>query len=383
MKHSGLKVLMISSDRKIFEQNSAVTTRMLDYGQIFEDLRIIVFSLSSEDFIDFKLTDNVWVYPTNSSSKFFYVIDAIKIARNILKEIFFGQTIISVQDPFESGIAGVIIKKKTKLPLQVQIHTDLFSCHFFDSSLLNWLRFHLSKYTLKRANGIRVVSKKIENDLIHFAKIKPEKITVLPIYVDIRKITDDPVSVNLHIKYPQWKKIILVASRLEKEKNVALAIMALARALPQIPEVGMVIVGSGREEESLKSKVKSLKLGNNVVFESWQQNLISYYKTADLFLNTSNFEGYGMALVEAAAAGCPILTTEVGIAGEFFKHGESALLCPVGDTLCLKNKLITFFSNSSISKNLISGVREIITEFSYPKEEYLRKYRESFDNILK
>ena len=44
--------------------------------------------------------------------------------------------------------------------------------------------------------------------------------------------------------------------------------------------------------------------------------LISYYKTADLFLNTSLFEGYGMTLVEARAAGCKVVSTDVGVARE-------------------------------------------------------------------
>jgi glycosyltransferase involved in cell wall biosynthesis len=55
-----------------------------------------------------------------------------------------------------------------------------------------------------------------------------------------------------------------------------------------------------------------------VVFESWasQSTLFSYYKTCDAFLVTSLFEGYGMVLVEASAAGAKIVSTDVGVAKE-------------------------------------------------------------------
>ena len=57
---------------------------------------------------------------------------------------------------------------------------------------------------------------------------------------------------------------------------------------------------------------------NNVIFEKWidRETLFSYYKTVDLFLVTSLYEGYGMTLVEAQAAGCPIISTDVGVARE-------------------------------------------------------------------
>ena len=67
-----------------------------------------------------------------------------------------------------------------------------------------------------------------------------------------------------------------------------------------------------------KSQISKLELTESVVFKPWanRETLVSYYKTADLFLNTSFFEGYGMTLVEAKAAGCRIVSTDVGMARE-------------------------------------------------------------------
>lgn len=93
-----------------------------------------------------------------------------------------------------------------------------------------------------------------------------------------------------------------------------------------------MVVGSGPE------KLKKVK---NVVLENWvdQETLFSYYKTADIFLSTSLYEGYGMSMVEARAAGCPIVATDAGIAPEI-----AARVCPVGDAECLAVGIVDVLS---------------------------------------
>ena len=109
-----------------------------------------------------------------------------------------------------------------------------------------------------------------------------------------------------------------MASRLEVEKNIDLAIKAFKEVVQKIPKAGLIIVGKGSEQGRLEALCLRLSLKQSVVFEPWadKQTLASYYKTADLFLNTSLFEGYGMTFVEAKAAGCKIVSTDVGIAPE-------------------------------------------------------------------
>ncbi|MBU1557588.1 hypothetical protein KKC45_01355, partial [Patescibacteria group bacterium] len=80
-----MKVLMISTDRKIFEENSAVRQRMVEYGNMTEGLHIIVLS-KKVNFERRLLGGNVSVYPTSSRNKFFYIFDAIRIGRKIVNK---------------------------------------------------------------------------------------------------------------------------------------------------------------------------------------------------------------------------------------------------------------------------------------------------------
>lgn len=378
-----MRVIMISTDKNIFDKNSAVAKRMVDYGEFFGELHVVVFSLANLNFVEIKLSGKVFIYPTRSKNKFRYIFDAVKIARSISSKIYFGETVVTTQDPFETGIAGVFIKKITKLPLQIQIHTDFYSKEFYDGSLLNWFRFEISRLTLPYANNIRVVREKIKRDIHQYRKIGLEIITTLPIFVDINQLRNEPIRIDLRIKYPQFKKIILVVGRFSQEKNIGFAINLFGKLHKRIDGLGLVIVGDGKEGEKLREKVHRLHLNDRVAFEPWNQDMSSYYKTADLFLNTSFFEGYGMALVEAASLGCPILTSNVGIAQDYFNNGKDALICPVGDEDCFINKIITYFANYSIERKIGEVAYREMESRIIQKEEYLKKYKETLELAIK
>src|SRR3989344_9055759 len=108
-----MKVLMLSRDAKIFEKESAVRARMIEYGALFDELHIIVFSRRNFQFSifnfqsnqNFQISKNVWAYPTNSTRKLFYIFDAIKISKQVLLNVsgHMSHVVITSQDPFETG----------------------------------------------------------------------------------------------------------------------------------------------------------------------------------------------------------------------------------------------------------------------------------------
>jgi len=106
---------------------------------------------------------------------------------------------------------------------------------------------------------------------------------------------------------------LLVVSRLEKEKNIRLAIDAFAKAAPHT--ACLIILGEGRERRLLEKRAASLGVAGRVFFEGATDPL-PYYAVADLLLVPSLYEGYGLVIVEALSAGKPVLATDVGVARE-------------------------------------------------------------------
>jgi glycosyltransferase involved in cell wall biosynthesis len=308
-----MKLLIISTDKKIFEKGSMVARRQIELGKKLEEIHIVVFT--PKGFTEAVLSENVWAYATNSSAKIKAPFDAIRLGRFLIERR--GITHITCQDPFLTGMAGVSLKKQFGVHLELQLHTDIGSPHF-GFTLTNKIRKAMAFRYVHQADHIRVVSEKIKMYLIDQVGISSQKIEVRPIPVDTEKIKNAPVTVDLHQKYPQFQKIVLMASRLEKEKNIALAISAWPEVIKKVPRTGLVIVGEGGRKAELQKLVRKLGVAESVIFEEWadQMTLASYYKTAELFLLTSLYEGYGMVLAEARAAGTRIVSTDVGVAKE-------------------------------------------------------------------
>ena len=284
----------------------------------------------------------------------------------------------------------------------MQIHTDILSPHFSKHSLFDWLRVKIVKFLIPRADGMRVVSQRIKDSILRI--IDPglsNKITVLPIFLDIAKVRNTPVKIDVHEKYGKDKFVILMPTRLNKEKDIGMALKALKELLdsnspPQPPSltlreggdsdhgrsVGRVeplllIIGDGPEKDNLKLLTKDHGLStNNVVFEDAVdfETLISYYKTADVYLLTSVYEGGARAPRESLAAGLPVVMTDVAPANEDIIHEQNGLVIPVGDSAELAKVITRLISEPEFLAKLKKGA-----EASFPnpetKEEYLAKYK--------
>lgn len=310
MSSEDKNLLMISTDRNLFSDNSQVLIRQTKLLEEYNKVHIIVFSDNKYEYTSYQ--DKVFVYPTRSLFRLFYLIDALFVAKKIIKTNSISE--ITCQDPFETGLVGLLLKKIYKIKLELQLHTDMGSPYFYSRSFLNKIRYFMGRLTLPRADKIRVVSKRLADYVGRLTA--EEKIYIKPIEVDKEKIASQPVTLDLHKKYPQFKKIVLMVSRLESEKNIPLAINAV-NELKDLG-VGLVVVGDGSQKSKLE--LLSQKLKAPVVFEGWVNDPVSYYKTADLYLNTSWYEGYGMSLVEARTAGLPVVSTGVGVASEIGAH---------------------------------------------------------------
>jgi len=362
-----LKVLMIGSDRKLFENGSAVSERMKEYGNLVGELHIILMCNASHGLKDKQLSDNVWVYPTNSFTSILRPIDAARIGKKLVFEKKFvrGRSLITCQD-LESGWAGVRIKKKWRIPMELQFHTDINSPYF--TGFQNRVRKFFANKVLRNADSIRVVSESVTQKL----KIENSKLKILPIYVDKEKIANAPIRFDVHARYP-WHFIILMVCRLEPEKNIGLALEALALVRQKYGDTGLLVVGSGSLENSLRGKT-------GVELAGWQSDLASFYKTSNVFLQTSLYEGYGLALVEAGLSGLPVLSTPVGIVKEL-EDGKDLYICSSAEQFALR--IIELIENNSKRENLRVNMKKTLEDKLISKEEYLNRLKTNWESTAK
>ncbi len=356
-------------------QKTAVLSRSMEYAKKTEEFHIVVFSLKKHGLYEQKI-GNLYLYPTNSMSRWLYVFDAIRLAKKIIVGNGFvrGASVITCQDPFECGFAGYKVATYFRLPLHLQVHTD-FQSPYFKISFINRIRVALAKFLVPKAQGLRVVSEIIADSVKKsFPKIRAH-MAVLPVFVDIEALLEAPVVENMRRDFLPFTFIIFMASRLTSEKRIGTALEVLKKVLNTTKDVGLVIAGDGPERKSLEAHAKTLGLSAHVQCIGWRENLISYYKTATMFLSTSEYEGYGMSLIEACACGCPIVTTQVGIAKtDLFKNGENCFVCAIHDVEGLSNAVLNLIQDHEKRELFKEKMQASIRRRAISKEEYAARY---------
>lgn len=375
-----MKVISLGMGQNIFDADSAVRRRMIEYGKIFDELHIIVFvprvnNLESR----IKLSEKVFLYPTNSKHRIFYLLDYLRIFKTIINNsgLLIRDFIISAQDPFELGIVGLVIKLIYKIPLQVQIHTDFANRYFIFHSPLNFLRFPIGLFVLSFADSVRVVSDRVAKSVHSLA----HNVSVLPIYTELK-------AKSLELREFKDKLGItrfLTVARLEKEKDIKTAIRAFKKVLDKIdvedPEQSrrteFVIVGDGGERESLELLARSLKLENRIRFVGWQSDSARFYEEADIYVSTSLYEGYGMSIVEAASCALALVISDTGVADDLFKNGEAAIVCKQKDVAGFADAMFKLASDESMRSRLGERAKSVASKHQTDLPDYLNKYKQS------
>lgn len=372
---------MIGTDRNLFDPASAVSGRIKEYGALVAELHIIVFAKKSLGLKEVKLADNIWLYPTNSSSRWFYRGNATRLGKKIVFNNKFvrGLSLITAQDPFECGSVAYKISKGWRIPFELQLHTDPFSTHF--SGFLNNIRKRIAQKILPKAANIRVVSEGVKKQLLSTMPDLSGRVEVLPIYVDINRFEEAKISFDLHARYG-WKFVILMVCRLTEEKNIPQALKALQLLMTKYPDTGLVIVGSGPLEQTLIKLAKDIGIYRNISLVGWEKNLDSYYKTANIFLQTSLFEGYGMSFIEAGLSNLPIISTPVGVATEF-EDGKELYLCPINDPGYLASAIADLIENNQKRENLKINMKNALKSKLLSKDEYLKRLISNWEKTAK
>src|SRR3989344_5795663 len=311
---NAIPVLMLSLDRRIFEKDSDVRKRMISYGSIFSQLHIIVFSKRRHQLFESeKIAPNVWVYPTDSWLRWFYLFDVFSIVKREL--VVSNELVVNIvsASEFEAGFIGVLLARKYKRRFQLQIHGDPWNPYSQKIFIFDILG-RVAHYVLSRADCVRVVSEKVRAQVIKRYSRLSNRVSILPVLVDVKRLRNTEPSFDLHKRFPKFSFITLMVSRLYPEKNIFFALDVFAEIVRQYPKAGLIIVGDGPLVKRIRKYAIHLSISENVVLEGWQTDLVSYYKGANLFLHTALFEGYGMVLIEALACGVPIVTSDVGVA---------------------------------------------------------------------
>jgi glycosyltransferase involved in cell wall biosynthesis len=161
----------------------------------------------------------------------------------------------------------------------------------------------------------------------------------------------------------------------DREKHFSLLFDVMAGVAGEIPRPLLVIAGDGPDRPAYERRIRDLGLGASVLLEPWRDDLPAFLKSFDLFLLPSNYEGWGRACIEAAAAGLPIIMTDVGLAGDVLVDGVSARVVPVGDDRAMARAVVELARDPDERRRLARAAKEAVRAALYPSmADYHRAY---------
>ncbi|MDD3284444.1 MAG: glycosyltransferase [Patescibacteria group bacterium] len=362
-----MKIFVIGNDKNIFDKESKLFGRVVEYSQLVEKYTVVV---PNNKTINLNVSEHLNIFSFGGKNKFFQIIKLFFSSIKIFKNEKFD--VISVQDQYFLGFVAYLLSKMFRIGTEIQVHG-------FEK--FYGIRKLLAKYVLKNANSIRVVSDRLKNQLIRDFGVLENKITIVPIYSDLKKI-DTCLNDNSEF-------IFITISRLVKVKNIQMQIKAFKNVVnffennsqKKVKDLKLWIIGGGLLETKLISQVNNLNLDKKVEFFGWRNNLDDFYKKADVFLLTSNYEGWGIVIIEAANYGLPIIMTDVGCAGEFITNNENGIVIPIGDQKALEYKMIDLIENNDLRTKLSENVKKSISKL-LTKEETFNLYKKSWEKAV-
>ena len=251
--------------------------------------------------------------------------------------------VVTSQDPFWRGLFAWFVGGRIGAKLNVQVHTDLSAERF--------LRRLLARAVLRRADSIRVVSEKIKEQVLRVGV--RATVTVLPIYINLSKF-------RTIIPQPRGtQKTILWLGRFEKEKDPLRVVSVFQEVQKSIPDAKLIMLGRGSLESRLRTAVARFNLDAKVEFPGWQDPA-PFFAEADVVLCTSVSESYGAGIIEALAAGVPVVAPDVGVARE------------AGAIISARSNLA-----EKVIEVLRSGVRGELRLQTLSKQEWAQKWKET------
>ncbi|MBI3462066.1 MAG: glycosyltransferase [Planctomycetes bacterium] len=183
------------------------------------------------------------------------------------------------------------------------------------------------------------------------------------------------------LELPGDSVVALYVGRLDPQKGVDVLLQALRSAQTMVPPLHLVLVGTGPQHGQLVMLARELGIERHVRFVSWRDDVPSLLRAADFFVMPSRWEGMPNAVLEAMAAGLPVVATRTEGTAELVRNGETGLLVPVDDPAGLAHALVVMASDRD--QRLQWGARgQELARREFSLDRMIAQYDELYESIL-
>jgi len=218
----------------------------------------------------------------------------------------------------------------------------------------HFLTFLSNSFTYPLNDYVVAVSEDTRKDIRKYCLGK-SPVQVVYNGIDLQKIAlinGNQKDAKRYLGIPEGHKVVGHVANLLPKKRQDILLKAARIVLDVSPDVTFVIVGRGVLEQKLKDLALRLGIQDNVIFTGFVEDIYKVMQAFDIFAMSSDYEGFGISLVEGMALGKPAVVTSVGGMPEVVEENVSGLLARPRSPEALADRLLTLLRDDDLRKNM-------------------------------
>jgi len=242
--------------------------------------------------------------------------------------------------------------------------------HYPDQRKLK--RVFANRLLLKTSDRVTAVGHFVKRALIDNEGIAEDRIEVIHNGIDPADfpVADPDVRARARklLGVDERTPLVMQVARFHPVKDHETAMRAFARVIDTIPNARLCLIGDGEQRQAIEAMSAELAIRDHVLFMGVREDVAELLPAADVFTLSSLSEGISVTLLEAMAAGLPIVTTEVGGNPEVVEHNTTGLLSPRRDFRALAENFTTLLNDPAKCKSFgDAGRAKLLSRFTQEK----------------
>jgi N-acetyl-alpha-D-glucosaminyl L-malate synthase BshA len=233
-------------------------------------------------------------------------------------------------------------------------------------------------FSINQSDAITAVSYNLRDETFKSFKIE-KPIEVIHNFVDVERFTRKPIDAFRKVIAPNGERILLHASNFRKIKRVQDVVQIFTAVSKEIPSK-LLFVGDGPERATAEQLSRELDVCDNIRFVGKQEQMEDILAIADLFLLTSEYESFGLAALEAMAAGVPVISTNAGGLPEIMRQGYNGYMGDVGDVATMSRHAIDMLRDNDRLQQFKSNASAHARDFDI--QNIVPRYEKLYDEVL-
>lgn len=233
-------------------------------------------------------------------------------------------------------------------------------------------------FAINQSDAVTAVSKSLKDDTLKYFKVKKE-IHVIPNFIDVENYSPAHSTCDRSQYAPIGQKVLIHVSNFRKVKRVEDVLRVFDKVRKAVPSK-LILIGDGPERANIEKLCRELDTCGDIISLGKVRDPEKIICIADIFLLTSETESFGLAALEAMAAGVPVISTNTGGIPEVNIHGYSGMLSNVGDVDDMAKNAIEILSNEDKLKEFSKNAFEQAKKFQV--ETVLPVYEKLYEQVL-